>query len=204
MADAKITALTALTTPNIDDLYVIVDDVAGTPVTKKIKLLDQFFPLYKILTSDNTGTNGNSAQPWFPTSGGVTLEAGATYLFEGQIHITRSAGSTSHTTGFSFGGTATITTIQGHHGAKEGDAATFADMDRCVFTSASNLQVKGASTSTTEVIVGVTRGFVVINAGGTFIPQFTYSAAPGGAPTIKAGTFFMLHKLPASTSGTWS
>jgi hypothetical protein len=40
VADAKITALTALTTPASDDLFPIVDDVAGTPVTKKIALSD--------------------------------------------------------------------------------------------------------------------------------------------------------------------
>lgn len=36
MADAKITELTALTTPAVEDVLAIVDDPAGTPVTKKI------------------------------------------------------------------------------------------------------------------------------------------------------------------------
>lgn len=38
MSDSKITALTALTAPTTDDLLAIVDDPAGTPVTKKITL----------------------------------------------------------------------------------------------------------------------------------------------------------------------
>jgi hypothetical protein len=38
VADQKITQLTALTTPATDDLLAIVDDVAGTPITKKITL----------------------------------------------------------------------------------------------------------------------------------------------------------------------
>lgn len=42
MADSKITDLAALTTPATDDLLAIVDDVAGTPVTKKITLANLF------------------------------------------------------------------------------------------------------------------------------------------------------------------
>lgn len=40
MADAKITQLTALTTPATEDLLAIVDDPSGTPVTKKAALSD--------------------------------------------------------------------------------------------------------------------------------------------------------------------
>lgn len=38
MADTKITALTALTTATTDDLFPVVDDPGGSPVTKKITL----------------------------------------------------------------------------------------------------------------------------------------------------------------------
>ena len=40
MADKKITALTALTSLADADLFAVVDDVAGTPVTKKIAASD--------------------------------------------------------------------------------------------------------------------------------------------------------------------
>ena len=43
MADAKITALTALTgAPDVADILPIVDDPAGTPITKKITVADLF------------------------------------------------------------------------------------------------------------------------------------------------------------------
>lgn len=40
MANQKITELTALTTPNVVDLLAIVDDPAGSPITKKITIGD--------------------------------------------------------------------------------------------------------------------------------------------------------------------
>jgi len=36
MADQKITELVELTTPDLNDNLVIIDDPAGTPITKKI------------------------------------------------------------------------------------------------------------------------------------------------------------------------
>lgn len=40
MADTKITGLTALATPALEDLLAIVDDPSGTPITKKVTLTD--------------------------------------------------------------------------------------------------------------------------------------------------------------------
>jgi hypothetical protein len=51
-------------------------------------------------------------------------------------------------------------------------------------------------------------GTVSINAGGTFIPQYQMSAAPGGAYTAQIGNYFKISPLGASGSntsiGTWS
>lgn len=38
MADQKLTALTAMTSPTTDDLLYIVDDPSGTPASRKITL----------------------------------------------------------------------------------------------------------------------------------------------------------------------
>ena len=52
------------------------------------------------------------------------------------------------------------------------------------------------------------RGTVSVNAGGTFIPQYTLSAAPGGAYSTQPGSYFKISPLGASGSntsiGTWS
>jgi len=52
------------------------------------------------------------------------------------------------------------------------------------------------------------KGTVSINAGGTFIPQYTLSAAPGGAYSTVAGSFIRIAPIGASGSainvGTWA
>jgi hypothetical protein len=162
--------------------------------------------LVKVLDADAAGQNIATVQPWFPSGGAVQVEAGTVYLFEGAFSSVRAAGATSHTTGISFGGTATLTSFFGAYYCGEGDVATLADADSIIATSAANLQVKAASTSTTEVIKLSMQGSLKVNAAGTFIPQFTYSAAPGGAPTIESNSYFKLIKLGAgfTTRGNWT
>jgi len=151
------------------------------------------------------GQNIATVQPWFPSNGAVALEAGTTYSIDGYFQSTRAAGAVSHTTGVGFGGTATLTSFRMMGQCGEGDVATINDSDALVWTSAANLNIKAASTSATEVIkFAIHSGIVEVNAAGTFIPQFTYSAVPGGAPTIDA--FFKLVKLGSgfASKGTWT
>jgi hypothetical protein len=164
--------------------------------------------LFKVLDADDTGgQNAATAQPWFPTSGAVTVEATTTYFFEGRLFTTRAAGTTSHTTGILFGGTATLTNIDYFGRAKTGDTNALAAENGFWANAATSLVVKAASTSATENTLIDVSGTVRINAAGTFIPQFIYSVAPGGAPTIKRGTFFRMWPLGSNTvvsQGTWA
>lgn len=166
------------------------------------------FELLRILAADNTGgLNSLNAQPWFPSTGGVAVLADTTYEFEGQLMLSRSAGTTSHTTSLLFGGTATLTSIDALAQALTGDANSLIAINGVWITAATATALKAASTSATEQIVIRVRGFVRINAAGTFIPQFKYSAAPGGAPTIKRGSFFRMRPVGEGTLtelGTWT
>jgi len=116
MADVKITELTELTAIAPEDLVVLVDDVAGTPTTKKAteKSLYNARKLMSIVPAANfaLGT-GTSVQSAFPTSGDVfTLEGSTTYEFEGEYFITKSG--TTCTTGLAFAlaGGASITSMK--------------------------------------------------------------------------------------------
>lgn len=80
MADTKISALTELTTPDPNDLLVIVDDPSGTPVTKKITATN----LSGILYQDGThiGVSGTVA----PTSIGSWTVPGGFLRGFGGLH----------------------------------------------------------------------------------------------------------------------
>lgn len=164
--------------------------------------------IFKALYSDDTGgSNGTTAQPWFPTAGGVTVAASTTYFFDGQLYLSRAAGTTSHSTSLLFGGTATLTSIWYQVLASTGDANSLAAADLVRGTAATALSVKSASTSATEQAYFEVRGIVRVNGGGTFIPQFKYDVAPGGAPTAKAGSYFRMNQTAVNataTRGTWA
>jgi len=167
--------------------------------------------LFKMLASDDTGgQNAATAQPWFPTAGAVTVAGSTTYFFEGQLYTLRSAGAVSHTTATLFGGTATLTNIDYQTGARSVDAnpttvpLTFL-MGRA--TSAAATVAKAASTAPAEDTHIMVSGIVRVNAGGTLIPQFIYSAAPGGTPTIKRGTYFRMWEVGDNnvvSQGPWA
>lgn len=71
MADAKITALPALTTPSSDDVLVIVDDPSGSPVTDKITYAN----LFSNVGTVTGGTTTTSTLTLKSTSGVGTTNA---------------------------------------------------------------------------------------------------------------------------------
>jgi len=163
--------------------------------------------LFKVLTAGEVGQNVNTAQPWFPTAGAVTVDASTTYLFEGLLHLVRTAGVTSHTTSLLFGGTATLTSLRYEAFVKSGNSAASGTCNASMIAVATAFVVKSASVSASENVCIYVRGTIRINAGGTLIPQFIYSAAPGGAPTVQANSFFYLNKLGSdvvASQGTWA
>lgn len=164
--------------------------------------------LFKILAADDAGgQNVATAQPWFPTAGAVTVAADTTYLMDGRLMISRAAGSTSHTTSLLFGGTATLTAISYMAKVQVGDTMALLPLSRVQAAVATATVVKAASTSTTEQITVDLEGVIRINAGGTLIPQFIYSAAPGGTPTILKGSRLVLTPVGSGSvvaQGAWA
>jgi hypothetical protein len=164
----------------------------------------QFFRL----NSGVVGANVSTAQSVFGV--GVTLSADTVYAFEGFYVLSKTAGTTSHSVGLGFGGSATVNniiwTFSGYDSASTTSVNT--SQDSGYVTSVSNTTVSRANTSATMFNWKLVRGTVSVNAGGTFIPQYTLSAAPGGAYTTAAGSYFMIYPIGASGAntsvGTWA
>lgn len=167
--------------------------------------------LYYRLNADLAGANATGAQSVFGV--GVTLAAGTVYQYQVCLVLTKSAGTTSHTLAFGFGGTATINNFlsngvgYGNSGALPGSSIN-AVQNTFASNSVASQVITGAVTSATVTWYYQVSGTVSINAGGTFIPQYTLSAAPGGAYSTVVGSYIRFVPIGTagsnSSQGTWS
>ena len=167
----------------------------------------QFFRL----NSSLAGADVSTAQNVFGV--GVTLSSSTVYYFDGVYALSKTAGTTSHTTGIGFGGTATVNNIA--YWAQAGSINTTAFVQTTQAASfqyfvqtTSNTVLNGAQAAATTIRQYRVSGSVSVDAGGTFIPQYTLSAAPGGAYTTAAGSYFLIYPIGAAGSntsvGTWA
>ena len=169
--------------------------------------------LFLSLSAGQPGLDTASAQTWFPGGGAtlITLAANTTYMFRGELAHIRAAGTVLHNIGNLFSGTATLTSIAYHARAAAADASSFLNLTSNQVSrveSAVNTTIwNTVSSSANEVFTLRVEGMVRIAAAGTFGPQFQYSAAPGGAPTIRPNSWFMLSPLGTGTvlnQGPWT
>lgn len=163
----------------------------------------QFFRL----DSNLAGANVATAQSVFGV--GVTLVGSTQYAFGANYVFTKTAGATSHTFGFGFGGTAVVNNIL-YGGDTNGGSAAGVSTGAATFNSntASNTTATASiATASVSVIVHI-KGTISIGTGGTLIPQYTLSAAPGGAYSTVTGSYFAIWPLAASGSnvniGSWA
>lgn len=159
--------------------------------------------LRSFLTADLVLANVATVQNFLPAGQDeFALEASTQYAFEGTFNYSRSAGTTSHFSSILFGGTATLTAISYEvETAQAADTGLAARKSRRS-SSAAALAVTSSSVDATEVVTITVKGNVRVNAAGTFIPQLQYSAAPGGAPTVAAGSFFEMRKIGTAARTT--
>lgn len=168
------------------------------------------------LNADYVGASSTSAQGIFAvgtggTGLGVTLSASTVYAFQMYAIFSKTATATGHNFQLGFAGTATLNNIlyggPGGTGAvafSSGSAtgSTF-DFDSNTATATT---VQTISATATQNLRLFQQGTVSVNAGGTFIPQYTTSAAVGPYSTL-AGSYFLIYPIGSAgviNVGTWS
>lgn len=172
-------------------------------------------------TYNNTGLDTAVAAAVFTattnagaTNGAITLVAGKTYIFEALYNMTNT-GTTSHTWATVFGGTATFSAgtnyqVFGNSGTTASTPATGGLSGFIASTTMSTAVVcTAASTSATEQVIVQMYGTLVVNAGGTVIPQLKASARPGASGTpgvvVLAGSYFRIWEMGTNNFvGNWS
>ena len=165
------------------------------------------------LNTAYAGANATGAQSLFGV--GVTLTSSTIYQIEAVFALSKTAGTTAHLFSLSFGGTATLNNIgysiidfSGSSSFTAGNTAGGVAEFGMFIQTASATQINSFSTSTTYYQTYLLKGTVSINAGGTFIPQYTLSAAPGGAYTTQIGSYITLTPIGAAGSnvnvGGWA
>jgi hypothetical protein len=208
-AQKTILACTALSTASNGMIEYNGTAFYGTPQGTQRGLMPS--AQYFRLNAGLVGADSTSAQGIFGVS--VTLTGSTVYEFEGLYLLSKTSGTTSHAVMFNFGGTATINNIGGF--VDQQFASSSFDVPSL---NAGNHGIAGfvnnsvvaiyTSTSATQYHTVLVKGTVSINAGGTLRPQYTLSAAPGGAYTTVAGSYFNIYPIGASGSntsiGTWA
>jgi hypothetical protein len=164
-----------------------------------------------VLQTSLTGLNSTATQNIFGV--GVSLSTSTVYAFEYAVAMSKTAGTTTATINTGFGGTATLNNIlyvvQGAGvNSVQMPAALGSDYYVGAVTTASPTAITGTSNSATAYNSWLIKGVVSINAGGTFIPQYTLSAAPGGAWTVLSGSYFLIYPIGAAGAnvsiGNWA
>lgn len=161
------------------------------------------------LNTANAGSNATGAQSVFGV--GVTLSASTIYVFEGFYMLIKGTGTTGHTVSYGFGGTATVNNAA-WAGTASLNGSSSAPINTNVFSGfTQSLASTAYTTSLTSSGVWTSirfQGTVSVNAGGTFIPQYTLSAAPGGAYTVQIGSYINIYPVGASGAnisvGAWA
>lgn len=138
---------------------------------------------------------------------GLTVAGATTYEMEIVFGV-GTTGATSNSLGMSFLGTATLTGI-GYMCDTTNQAtshATQGAVSRVYVQTAANTLIAAAVAAATFRNCTV-KGLVRVNASGTFIPNITYSAAPGAAPVVTADSYIKMTPLGPNTAlsiGAWA
>ena len=160
--------------------------------------------VYCQLGGGNTIASNTTAQNIFGGNGSYTSFNPSTininYLFEINIGLTKTAGATSHTVAFGFAGGATVSNIfyRGTSLAVTGTSSISgytANAGQFAANTTASTVCSAAIANAASTFSMTITGFLRFSATGTLIPQFTLSAAPGGAYSVLPGSYMTIYPI---------
>jgi hypothetical protein len=191
-APFKMTTGTVLTTPvtgtfEFDNGFLSYFTPEGTYGKRGLLGVDYY---QSIQTATSLGSV-TTAQNMFGSN--ITLAIGR---YEFEIMSALSTGSTAHNTSFGWAGTATVTQLFATAIASQGSPAATTNT---VITSTPTSLFSGTSTATTTPLI--VKGHMYLSSAGTWIPQVTFSVAPGGTNTVVVNSSIRVRRINNSVSG---
>lgn len=162
--------------------------------------------MYYRLNADLLGVNSTADQAVYGV--GITLQASTVYAFEGLWHVSKSSGSGSHIVRIGWGGTLSFNNfyVRGT-GYRSGVAGTgeISGSDNTFYMRNSfiHLNLMGSSSVTVnQSTYALFKGMISVNAGGTFIPQYSLTGAPGAAYSTIANSYISVWPIGAAGANT--
>jgi len=166
---------------------------------------------YYLLNSLVAGSNATGNQSVFGLSTGVTLSSSTIYRYEFFYVFAKSSGTTIHTMSIGFTGTATNNWFAGdalYNGTQNGFNTADSGAYYSIGTSPTPFPVTNSQGNAAQQMSIWGHGSISVNAGGTFLPVYALSAAPGGAYSTYPGSYFLVYPVGTSGSnisvGTWA
>lgn len=190
--------------PSYSQIPVIVDKALRfTPSTSETGIVPvmQMVAIQSAFTLANSATAQNCLTAANDT---ITLSGSTSYMVEGFYKIV--TGNVTHTTAMGFAGTATVTNF-------EYEVILWSAGANTITTTQSTTQVSGLTSKVLNATSGALhtmikfKGIMRVNAGGTIIPQITFSADPTGTCTMAIGSYISFTPLGTNTFqavGNWS
>jgi len=173
--------------------------IYSTPVGRGVSPSMMFYRL----NSGVVGADSTAAQNILGV--GVTLAASTVYAFEIQCAFSKTAGANSHTFTFFLAGTATANNFYMHGFEQRSTTALplyITTNNTFVSTALADTFATTASASAALTRAYRVIGTISVNSGGTLIPRYQLSAAPGGAYTTVAGSYMAIWPIGAAGANT--
>lgn len=196
MADTKLTALSAISSVSLDDLLYVVDDPAGTPVSKQATA-QQLFDAFGVKqmrfvrkTSDETVTSSTTLQSDDELL--FAVGAGETWLFN--IYVLYD-GPTAADIKLNLSVPASATYHVGGHSNIPGTAGNDSDLRNLTTVSSGFDLAFGTPGSSNPILLSLAGCVVVSSTAGDVVLQWAQNTSNGTATRVWANSWLIAYRV---------